>query len=72
MAQEPNKNSVLVVEDELVSQTCMKDVLAKANYHVLVANNGLEGFNTIIASKPQVILTDKVMPKFDDQKYGFF
>jgi PleD family two-component response regulator len=64
-AQEPDKNLVLVVEDELVSQTCVKDVLAKAKYNVLVANNGLEGFNTIITAKPQVILTDKVMPKFD-------
>jgi CheY-like chemotaxis protein len=63
--QEPEKNTVLIVEDELVSQTCAKDYLLKANYNVLVANNGLEGYNSLITAKPHVILTDKVMPKFD-------
>jgi PleD family two-component response regulator len=61
----PKKDTILIVEDELVSQTFVKDYLEKANYNVLVANNGLEGFNTIISARPHIILTDKVMPKFD-------
>jgi CheY-like chemotaxis protein len=63
--QEPVKDTVLIVEDERVTQASVRDMLANANYNVLVANNGLEAFNTIISGKPHVILTDKVMPKFD-------
>jgi CheY-like chemotaxis protein len=63
--QEPDKDTVLIVEDERFTQAIVRDVLAKANYNVLVANDGLEAFNTIISGKPHVILTDKVMPKFD-------
>jgi PleD family two-component response regulator len=43
----------------------VRDVLDAANYNVLVANDGLDGFQTVISGKPHVILTDKVMPKFD-------
>jgi len=63
--QEPEKDTVLIVEDERVTQTSVRDILAKANYNVLVASDGLEGFKSIISGKPHVILTDMVMPKFD-------
>jgi PleD family two-component response regulator len=46
-------------------QTYLKDILVKSDYRVLVAGDGLEGFKEIIANKPHVILTDKVMPKLD-------
>lgn len=63
--QDPKKDTILIVEDELVSQTTLRDTLIKSNYTVLVANNGMEGFNSIISERPHIILTDKVMPKFD-------
>lgn len=63
--QKTDKDTILVVEDDLVSQTVVKNLLDRANYNVLVANDGMEGFKTIISAKPRVILTDKVMPKFD-------
>ncbi|MBL0224512.1 MAG: response regulator [Geobacteraceae bacterium] len=63
--QEPARNTVLVVDDERVTQTHVRDVLAAADYNVLVADDGLEGFKAVISEKPHVILTDKVMPKFD-------
>jgi len=63
--QEPDTDTVLIVEDERVTLTSVRDILAKANYNVLVASDGLEGFKSIISGKPHVILTDKVMPKFD-------
>jgi CheY-like chemotaxis protein len=63
--QETLKDTVLVVEDERVTQTSVRDILAKSNYNVLVANDGLEGFQMVISEKPHVILTDMVMPKFD-------
>jgi len=63
--QEPQKPSVLVVEDEATSQELVRQFLAKSEYSVIVANDGMEAFREVIASKPHVILTDKVMPKLD-------
>jgi CheY-like chemotaxis protein len=63
--QETDKETVLLVEDERVTQTSVRDILAKSNYNVLVADDGLEGFQMVISGKPHVILTDMVMPKFD-------
>jgi len=63
--QETDKDTVLLVEDERVTQVCVREILAKSNYNVLVANDGLEGFQMVLSGKPHVILTDKVMPKFD-------
>jgi DNA-binding response OmpR family regulator len=63
--QETDKDTVLLVEDERVTQTSVRDMLVKANYNVLVADDGLEGFQMVISGKPHVIVTDMVMPKFD-------
>jgi PleD family two-component response regulator len=63
--REPDKDTILLIEDELVTQAAVRDILAKADYNVIVANDGLDGFNKIISRKPHVILTDKVMPKLD-------
>jgi len=66
--EEPARDTVLVVEDDQVSSELVKFNLANAGYNVIIANDGLEGFNKIISERPHVIITDKVMPKFD----GFF
>ena len=63
--EESRANTSLLVEDELTSQMTAANYLTKAGYTVLTAGNGLEGFGSAIARKPQVILTDKVMPKLD-------
>jgi CheY-like chemotaxis protein len=63
--RETDKDTILIVEDERVTLTSVRDTLAKANYNVLVAYDGMEGFKTMISEKPHVILTDMVMPKFD-------
>lgn len=62
---EPEKDTVLVVEDESTTMASLRYFLSAANYNVVVAHDGMEGFRKIIAGKPHVILTDKVMPKFD-------
>lgn len=60
-----SKETVLIIEDEMTAQVFAKEFLVKANYNVLVANDGMEGFNMMITHKPHVVLTDKVMPKID-------
>jgi CheY-like chemotaxis protein len=66
--EEQSRDTVLVVDDDQVSRELVKFNLVDAGYNVIVANDGLEGFNKIISERPHVIITDKVMPKFD----GFF
>ena len=64
-AQKPDKDTILIIEDEKVTQATVRDILANAGYNVIVANDGLDGYKAIISRKPNVILTDKVMPKLD-------
>lgn len=64
-ATEPARDTVLIVDDEATSREGARQLLDKAAYSVLVAPDGMEGFREIIAHKPHVILTDKVMPKLD-------
>lgn len=61
----PDKDTVLVVDDDLITCELVKFNLTNAGYSVVVANNGLEGFNAVISEKPHAIITDKEMPKFD-------
>ncbi|QEM67628.1 response regulator [Geobacter sp. FeAm09] len=63
--QEPQQVTVLVVDDDVVTQTVLKDILARQGYRVVVANDGMEGFKEVIATKPHLIIVDKVMPKLD-------
>lgn len=63
--QEPEHDTVLIVEDEISTQATTQQLLIKEGYRVVTANDGLEGFNLMISQKPHVVLTDKVMPKFD-------
>lgn len=65
---EPSRDTVLIVEDDQVSSELVKFNLFNAGYNVIIAKDGLEGFNKIISERPHVIITDKEMPKFD----GFF
>lgn len=58
-------NSVLVVDDDALIQTVLRDVLTKHGFRVIIAKDGIEGFKEVIANRPQVVLVDKIMPKFD-------
>jgi CheY-like chemotaxis protein len=62
--------TVLIVEDDRLELTILSNILTKHGYRVVTAPDGMEGFKAVIAEKPQVIITDKVMPKMDG--YGLF
>ncbi|GFE61846.1 response regulator [Geobacter sp. AOG2] len=63
--QESKQTTVLVVDDDVLTQTVLRDLLAKQGYRVVIANDGMEGFKEVIANKPHIIIVDKVMPKLD-------
>jgi len=61
---EPNRNTVLVVDDDKLILEMLKNILYK-DYQVFTAENGLEAYKETLSKKPHVILVDKEMPKLD-------
>ena len=60
-----DKLSILLVEDNELNQRLMKISLARFNYNVTVAANGLEGFQMFSNQKFDIVLMDIMMPVMD-------
>ena len=56
--------TVLLVEDSLVIRTQLTRILKGAGYHVTVAKDGLEGWETLQAGKFDVVVSDVEMPRW--------
>ena len=56
---------VLVVEDDPAYRQLHSELLRSAGYIVEVAEDGQAGLERVLASRPDVVLTDWVMPKMD-------
>jgi len=56
------KTKVLVVDDESHIRRVIEVKLKNYGYHVLYAQNGLEGLDLIRQEEPQVVITDINMP----------
>jgi len=59
------KGSVLVVEDDETTRDMMSRMLLKAGWHVLIAENGVEGLKVLDQHHPDIILLDLMMPEMD-------
>ncbi|OGE75351.1 MAG: hypothetical protein A3C85_02275 [Candidatus Doudnabacteria bacterium RIFCSPHIGHO2_02_FULL_48_21] len=59
------KAKILVVEDEEILLTALKEELSSGGYEVDGANDGQEGLDKVKSFKPDLILLDLVMPKMD-------
>ena len=57
--------SILLVEDNELNQRLMKISLARFNYNVSIAVNGLEGVQMFSKQKFDLILMDIMMPVMD-------
>jgi CheY-like chemotaxis protein len=57
--------TILLAEDDRLVSTIMQNILVKKGYRVVLAPNGMEAYQLVLKEKPDVILTDKVMPKLD-------
>ena len=60
-----DKLSILLVEDTELNQKLMQLSLARFNYVVSIASNGLEGFEMYKKNKFDLILMDIMMPIMD-------
>ena len=57
--------AILVIEDSPAVATVIQVALSKEGFNVLLARDGLEGLQTAINERPQLIITDSVMPRMD-------
>jgi twitching motility two-component system response regulator PilH len=55
-------SKVLVVDDMQAELQLISNYLIKGGHHVTTANNGQDALTKIAAQKPDVIVTDLVMP----------
>lgn len=60
-----DKAKVLVVEDEEILLTALKEELVTGGYEVEGASDGEEGLDKVKSFQPNLVLLDLVMPKMD-------
>jgi len=60
-----DKGKILVVEDEEILLTALKEELLTGGYEVEGAGDGVEGLEKVKTFKPGLILLDLLMPKMD-------
>lgn len=58
-------NDVLVVEDDDIFRTVMEEMLKRDGYRVRSARNGVEASRLITQHRPDLVITDILMPEKD-------
>lgn len=64
-ARPAQRKRILVVEDTSTVATVIRVALEKEGYDVLLATDGLEGLKLALSEKPDLIISDAVMPRMD-------
>jgi len=59
------KTEILVVEDSFTQALLIQAVLEEADYRVGLAKNGLEALNYLKGRKPDLVVSDIIMPEMD-------
>jgi diguanylate cyclase (GGDEF)-like protein len=65
VSAKPSSLRILVVDDERSILMLLQHLLIKMGHTVVTAKNGLEGLGKVADFKPQLIITDWVMPEMD-------
>lgn len=60
-----DKDFILVIDDDIVFITYIKEVLEKEGYSVIVAHNGKRGLELIYELKPSIVFLDIMLPDMD-------
>ena len=58
--------TILIVEDELVMLSVLKKAFTRSNFNVITASNGSEGLKQAKKFRPDIVLTDLIMPKLQN------
>lgn len=59
------RGRILIVDDSKLQRDKMSDILRQAGYEVLVADDGLAGFEIAVKEKPHMVISDIQMPQLD-------
>jgi DNA-binding NtrC family response regulator len=59
------RGNVLVVDDQLRARRLLVGELREAGFEVCEAGNGAEGWDEFVRRRPDVVITDMVMPRAD-------
>jgi len=62
---DPERQDILVVDDNTVSLHLLNDILSKKGYHVRLASNGFIALRSVVIKHPDLILLDVKMPEID-------
>ena len=57
--------TILVIDDSPSEMAKFRDILAKNNFQIIEATNGIEGYQMATYHVPDVILMDVVMPEMN-------
>jgi diguanylate cyclase (GGDEF)-like protein len=61
----PRQRKLLVVDDDANSRRLLQSLLENAGYRVLTATDGEEGYRCVTSERPDIVITDWMMPKVD-------
>jgi CheY-like chemotaxis protein len=63
------KGKILIVDDTEIVSRMLGDILQMEGFGVVYASNGFEAFNRLSAEKPDLIITDIMMPVMDGVEF---
>lgn len=56
---------ILVIDDDALIRSILRDALEHAGHEVALAQDGLQGLKSFMQRKPELIITDIIMPEMD-------
>ena len=60
-----NRARILIVDDESDVRALLRELLERAGYEVVEAENGVEGLRVLFRQRPDLIILDLTMPELD-------
>jgi CheY-like chemotaxis protein len=64
--------TILVIDDDIVTQNALKSTLTQAGYSVITAGSGQEGIEKASLEHPGLIILDIMMPGMDGSEVAGF
>lgn len=62
---DPQKATVLVVDDDAAARECLREFLSDEGYKVHVATDGIDALSVLERCRPALVITDLEMPRMD-------
>jgi two-component system, OmpR family, response regulator len=62
---EQDQKTILIIDDDLAMQTVLEIALRESGYKVILANDGQEGIAKLAAMRPNLVISDIMMPHMD-------